>query len=349
MRQTDRFGIFASKRGVSMIVMPVMLLFLTACMYPNPSFEGSIIHDQDLVPEGPHAYEIGPGDILGIDFFLMSTERSSTYEINVGDSLNIEYFQDPSLNRNVSVRRDGKISLPLVGDVEVEGLTVDNVTTTIRGLYQDEYVNPQIIVNVEEGNSQLQELARYLSANGERGGADRVCPVSPDGRVVFPLLDEPVLAAGRTLDEISREVSSIYRSRFGNMDVSISVDTMRSNLIYVVGEVRVPGFYNMTVPTTTMQAIAMAGGFQDNAELTTVVVITRDQDRYPVGRIIDVEAVLEDGNIGRDRVLCQYDIIYVPPTKISQVADFIDAYFTNLLPINVSFGMSYRVDSGNTR
>jgi len=318
-------------------------------MSPNPSFEGTIIHDQDLVPEGPHAYEIGPGDILGIDFFLMATQRSSSYEINVGDQLTIEFHQDPGQNRNVTVRRDGKVSLPIVGEVEVAGLSVDAVAALLRERYSDEYVNPMILVNISDGNSQLQELSQYLSANGERGGADRVCPVSPDGRVVFPLLGEPVLAAGRTVDEISREVNNLYRNRYGDMTVSISVDTMMSNLVYVVGEVTRPGFYNMTVPTTAMQAIAMAGGYKDNAELATVVVVTRDQDRFPVGRIINVEAVLEDGNIGRDRVLNQFDIVYVPPTKISQVAAFIDAYFTNLLPINVSFGMSYRVDSNNDR
>jgi polysaccharide export outer membrane protein len=72
------------------------------------------------------------------------------YQIGAGDKLRVEVYRDPQLSQSVQVRPDGKITLPLVGDVAVVGLTPiqlrDRLATALR-----EYVtNPVVTVIVVE-------------------------------------------------------------------------------------------------------------------------------------------------------------------------------------------------------
>jgi protein involved in polysaccharide export with SLBB domain len=66
-----------------------------------------------------------------------------------GDVLKVDFLYWPELNPEAqSIRPDGKISLQLVGDVEVGGLTPDEVRTKLLDLYKDKLVDPEINVVV---------------------------------------------------------------------------------------------------------------------------------------------------------------------------------------------------------
>ncbi len=58
---------------------------------------------------------------------LPAPTHSSSYFIGAEDVLNISVWKEPELNREVTVRPDGGISFPLVGDIQVKGKTVDEV------------------------------------------------------------------------------------------------------------------------------------------------------------------------------------------------------------------------------
>ena len=62
---------------------------------------------------------------------LPAPTHSSTYLIGAEDVLNISVWKEPELNREVTVRPDGGVSFPLVGDIQVKGKTVDEVKTIV--------------------------------------------------------------------------------------------------------------------------------------------------------------------------------------------------------------------------
>jgi polysaccharide export outer membrane protein len=75
---------------------------------------------------------------------------SDEYRLGPGDKLRIEVYKDPQLSQSVQIRPDGKITLPLVGDVEASGRTPielrDMLTTSLK-----EYMNnPTVTVIVVE-------------------------------------------------------------------------------------------------------------------------------------------------------------------------------------------------------
>jgi polysaccharide biosynthesis/export protein len=75
---------------------------------------------------------------------------AADYKLAIGDKLRVEVYKDPQLSQSLQVRPDGKITLPLVGDVNAAGLTSlelrDQLATSLR-----EYVtNPVVTVIVVE-------------------------------------------------------------------------------------------------------------------------------------------------------------------------------------------------------
>lgn len=92
------------------------------------------------------------------------------------------------------------------------------------------------------------------------------------GFLPLPLLG-PVKAAGKTSDELAKDIAGLLTPRFVlHPHVTVTVVTAALQRITVEGEVRQPGIYPVTGPTTLTQAIALAKGTPRTARLEDVVV-----------------------------------------------------------------------------
>ena len=87
--------------------------------------------------------------------FLFSQEKFTLeYKIGAKDLLDISVFGLNDLNRTVRVTEDGTITLPLVGEVKVEGLTKTGLEKKLSGLLEEKYLhNPQVTVFIREHQS----------------------------------------------------------------------------------------------------------------------------------------------------------------------------------------------------
>src|ERR1700704_3146697 len=83
------------------------------------------------------------------------------YRLGPGDKLRIEVYKDPQLSQSVQVRPDGKITLPLVGDMEATGRTPIELRDTIAKSLKDYINNPTVTVIVVEA------LASQIFVMGE--------------------------------------------------------------------------------------------------------------------------------------------------------------------------------------
>ncbi len=101
--------------------------------------------------------------------------------------------------------------------------------------------------------------------------------------------------------------------------------------MYVVGEVRAPGRYSLEAPTTAMQAISLAGGWNVGANLYNVVVFRRD-DNWQLMATRLVPAGTRCTATRRmpcdDIFLGDSDVVVVPKMKILVADDFIELIFT---------------------
>jgi len=95
---------------------------------------------------------------------IQAAVADPNYVIGPQDVIDISVWKEPELSRSVPVRPDGKISLPLVNDVQAAGLTPAQLGAQITTSLTKYVTNPQVTVIVSQINSQriyiLGEVAR---------------------------------------------------------------------------------------------------------------------------------------------------------------------------------------------
>lgn len=80
-------------------------------------------------------------------------ELDGAYRIGQEDVIEVAIFQAPDLSRTVPVRPDGKISLPLLGDIEVAGMTAADLAEDLRHRLDGLVQTPRVTVIVREINA----------------------------------------------------------------------------------------------------------------------------------------------------------------------------------------------------
>lgn len=95
-----------------------------------------------------------------------------TYKIGAQDLIRVDVWREDQLTRTVPVRPDGKITLPLLNDVQAAGMTPMELAGVVREGLKKFITNPQVTVSVTEINS------RRIYVNGEvnKSGAYQLLP-----------------------------------------------------------------------------------------------------------------------------------------------------------------------------
>jgi polysaccharide biosynthesis/export protein len=95
-----------------------------------------------------------------------SSPTDLDYRIGTQDIVKIDVWKEPEITRTIPVRPDGKISLPLLNDVQASGLTAMQLAGNIREGLTKFLTNPQVTVTVTEINSRRVYLTGEVSHNG---------------------------------------------------------------------------------------------------------------------------------------------------------------------------------------
>ncbi len=163
---------------------------------------------------------------------------------------------------------------------------------------------------------------------------NRTALIGPDGRIVLPMLGN-LMVAGKTDAEIANIIADAYAQ---SVLVSPIVEVRRGALgpqnIIVGGEVINPGLVEMNGPIGTLEAVMLAGGFQNSAARGDVVVLRREPGGRLMMRTVNLHRAL-DARAGADTVqIRRHDIIFVPRSTIAEVTNFVEQYVYGVLPLD---------------
>jgi len=95
-----------------------------------------------------------------------SKPHDASYVIGSADVLAINVWKEPDVSRSVPVRSDGKISLPLVGEVQAAGRTPLSLEQEIAGKLKNYIAEPEVTVMVQQINSQKFNILGQVSRPG---------------------------------------------------------------------------------------------------------------------------------------------------------------------------------------
>jgi len=289
------------------------------------------------VPE----YRLRVDDQLDMIYRLTREETSTPYKLNVGDEVRVESFTDPDINRDLILQPDGTITLRLLGQVRATGRTVTQLRDTLEELYQKYYKIPAITVTPLKVNTKLEDLRATIDRRAGSGGQSQAVRVTPEGTIALPAIGT-VQAQGLTLPELQTELNECYRQIVEGIQVIPMLVQRAPRYVYVLGEVHTPGRFELTGPTTAIQALSMAGSWRVGANLRQIVVFRRGDDWRLLATMINLEAALlgnqpcPKGEIWLD----DSDVIIVPKGPILLADDFIDLVFTRglygVFPLNAT-------------
>lgn len=259
--------------------------------------------------------------------FLAVSQEKFTQEYRVGpkDLLEISVFGADELSRTVRVSEDGKVTLPLLGEVLVDGLTKSEVEKKLGQLLGEKYVqNPQVTVFIREyqskrvsvlgavekpGPYQLLGRQTLMQIISEAGGLTRdagneivIIRQLPDGSSASLRISiDDLFLKGDAKLNVPMEAGDI---------VNIPVDKLV--VVYVFGQVKNPGALQVKKSNlpTLLQAIAQAGGFTDRASKGGVIIKRKDEAGKEKEIKVNVRSILK--NKIKDVQLLENDTIYVP-------------------------------------
>lgn len=321
------------KNGIrNAIVLVLAGLICASCVgSPEIAITEDTVYNRPM-PKLEHEYELGPGDILEIVYHYTPKPDTKEYILSVADVLEVEFAYHPDMNRQLTIRPDGNITMPRKGPVKVLGLTTTQLQDKIQEIYSKEFINPVVTVTMIQYNRTIDRLKTAITTSAR--GQSKLTAIRPDGYVSFPVISD-ILAAGRTLPELKQVIQKQYQAQVDNLTVTLILKVMKANLAYIFGEVNRPDTYLMDKNLTVSQLVSRAGGIKDTAETSTVLVISRDKDRKPWGRLVNLERMIAHGDISQDLVLKQYDIVYVPKSHIAKANLFVDQYINQMIPSNL--------------
>jgi polysaccharide biosynthesis/export protein len=271
---------------------------------------------------------------------------SEDYLIGAEDLLEIEAYNVEELKKTVRVNSQGEIGLPLVGIINVKGLTTSEaekliarkldkyIEQTLVTVFVKEYKSQRISVIGAVNKSQVFAVTgqRYLldmlmMAEGIAKDAGSIC------YIIRPMLKNNASNRSATmvidLDELLIK---------GNLSLNVPVfagdviNVPKGGVFFVDGSVRTPGSFYMKGKTNLTQAISMAQGVNADANLSDVRIF-RDNGKGEREVVVADYDAIRTGN-QPDILIAENDIIIVPQSGIK---NFFNG-FLNTIRGFVSFG-----------
>ncbi len=258
--------------------------------------------------------QIPPGSLLADS----SAPSASDAPIGPRDFIEVKVFQDPNLNTKMTVTDDGRITMPLIGKVDVSGLTPSEVEARVKSMLEAKYINKaDVTVSVLEAGSKPISVIGAVMRPGRIGITGNISLIQAItqagglatgyGRSLYVLRT----AANGMTEQIAIDIDDLMVN--GNPDLNlplrandvINVPIDSSITVYVLGEVMHPGSvqFRRSQTPTLLQTLAAAGGPTDRASkrviLKRVVAGVEKTFHYDFKKIIDGrqnDVVLLDGD-----------------------------------------------------
>ncbi len=220
---------------------------------------------------------------------LPAGAQQAAEKLGIGDTVHVTVFQQPDLTLDSRVTERGTLTLPLVGEVKVAGMTTGDAGTQIaeeykRGKFLKE---PKVTVALTAVKSRQVSVLGLIARPG-RYVLEDAKPTVPDviaaAGGIIPGGGEQVTVIREGASQKVSAVSKDFELKSGD-----TINVERS-MFYIYGEVTRSGTYPLTANLTVMQAISLGGG-----------ITARGSDRRiklrragPDGKVSEYNAKLSD-------------------------------------------------------
>lgn len=279
------------------------------------------------------------------------------YTIGSGDYINFSVYGESDLTiQNGLVKPDGTYTVPLVGDVKISNLTINQAMYKISQKLKKFMIDPIVtLIPVKFGSQNYTILGKVMNSG--------IYPVNEGTKVLDSIADAGGLSVGEfkgtTVEladlehayirrdgkilpvdfvELVRKGNSLHNIPLKNKDY-IYIPSALNTEVYLLGEAKTTGYYGYKENMTLSQLISYGEGFNENANVKEIAII-RGGLEDPSVYIADFEAILEGKSL--DFRLKPYDVVFIPKTTLGDWNSILSMITPtlNLIPNIYNFGQS---------
>jgi polysaccharide export outer membrane protein len=249
----------------------------------------------------------------------------SDYRIGRQDLLEISVFDVDELDQTVRVGDDGSITMPLLGRMDVSGLTKTELEQTIASLLAERYVrDPQVTVFVKEYTSKQIAVSGAVKKPGtyEMLGSKTLLEMISMAGGLGTDIGKQIVIFRQTGEGVTERLPIDLDRLIYDADPALNVAVEPNDIIYipaiakarifVSGAVKTPDLYEVPrdEPITLLKAITLAGGTTDRAADKKVRIMRTEDDGSRVTLVVNLRHIKRGK--AEDPVLQPDDIVLVP-------------------------------------
>jgi polysaccharide biosynthesis/export protein len=245
--------------------------------------------------------------------------QDSTYILRANDVIRLDVYEEPELSGAVRILKTGHVSFPLIGSIEISGLTVNAAAAKIRSLYAADYlVDPKLTLSIQEyATDYIWVIGAVVNARQIpiplSGQIDLASAIATAGGI-SPTADANNILLVRESGETSTfSMASISKGNSGRIKMLANDRIIVNQSSYVGKSVTILGRVARQGPVPfpikgqfdLVSAIAQAGGLTDLANPKKITLNRK-------GKVItlDYREISERGD--KPFILQPDDIINVP-------------------------------------
>jgi polysaccharide biosynthesis/export protein len=264
------------------------------------------------------------------DLALLEESENPVYFFGSGDVIRIDVYGRPEVSGKHVIGPDGMITLPLVGNVFLNGLTREEALGAVNQRLQAFFTHPHVTVAVEEYTSnQVTVLGRVENAGPQRFAHPPTLAEVLSIAGAMPILDKQATLTRCAIMRGREKLIWVDLKALLNGDPAYNIRMKKGDIVfipdssdtavYVLGSVVKPGSYRLTPRMTILDALAQSGGPTEDAKPEKIGVYRVGANKIEVidlGSLMKtdrrVNYALEDG-----------DVIFVPRSGLANFGYFV--------------------------
>jgi polysaccharide export outer membrane protein len=254
-------------------------------------------------------------------------EVDPVYRLGEGDHINVQVWNRPELSGKHIVGPDGVITVPLAGPLKITAMTREEAAGGVKERLSNYYTHPIISLGVDQYQAnRITVLGRVLSPGILQFDKPPVLLDVLARAGSLPVLDKQAtltrcaIFRGREkiiwvdLKHLLSRGDANYNIRLKPNDL-VYIPDSSDTMVYVMGAVAKPGAYRLTPDMSYLDALAQAGGPNEDAEQNEISLYRPGRDAV---QTFPFKSLLANGRRS-NYALEEGDVIYVPKRGLAEV------------------------------